>query len=65
MGYTEQDYMKMARDSKFMARRWKQRLSQNERELSAKWDTLSPQERKKRQAQVRSMAKMVEKYENK
>ena len=65
MSYTERDYMKMARDSKFMAQRWKQRLSQNEKELSAKWATLSPQERKKRQSQVRSMAKMVKKYETK
>lgn len=65
MGYSEQELRQMAKDPRFMANRWKQRLAVNEKELQKRWGSLSSEERAQKQAMLAAQYKRVKRYEAK
>jgi Lhr-like helicase len=65
MAVTQQDLRDMARNPRFMAERWRQRLAQNEKEYERKSGSLSSEEKKKKQEMLKNQYNMVKKYEKK
>jgi predicted trehalose synthase len=63
MAYSEAELIKMSKDKKFMAERWKQRLAVNTKELSKRYATLSKEERAQKEEMLRHQKALVEKYE--
>lgn len=63
MNYTEADYKEMVKNPEFMAGRWKQRLAVNEKEYEQKRGSLTPEERVRKQEQLKAQYKRMKHYE--
>jgi len=62
MRYSEAELEKMARDPKFMARRWKQRARASEEEMKKKRGSLSEEERQVKDRMIKAQYERAKVY---